>query len=56
MDAEDSFCDILDAQAEEMFEIYDACRSEEEEYKEYLAFKSGASFAIKFFLEAIKGK
>ena len=54
VDAEDSLCDVLDAKAEEMFEIYDSCRSEEEEYKELCAFKKGASLALKFVLEAIR--
>ncbi len=54
IDAEDSLCDSLYEDEQELFERYDACRSEEEEYKELCAFKKGASLALKFVLEAVR--
>ena len=54
VDAEDSLCDALCVAEQELFESYDACRTEEEEYKELFAFKKGVSMALKFVLEAIR--
>ena len=54
INAEDSLCDALYAAEQELFESYDACRTEEEEYKELCAFKKGVSMALKFVIEAIR--
>ena len=56
VDAEDNLCDTLCGNQEELFEIYDLRRAEEEEHREFLAFKSGASFGVKFIMEALGKK
>ncbi len=56
INSEDFLRESLSDESENLFDEYDVCRTEYEEYAERKAFEQGISFTVRFIIEALGRK